>query len=270
MILEALRHILLPCPRPLKRLGVLRGLIALEQRERRCRAAWAPHRAAAQDVIRAAAQGLPKGGTAVILGSGLLLEVPLADLAGQFDRVVLVDLFHMPAVRRAAAVFGNVECVIHDLGGVLHALTESPLALPPPRPSLPPGTEDAALVVSANCLSQIPLDPMAAARSRADDGEQAEVMTWGRALIAGHLATLAACRGRVVLLTDIRRRVVHKRDGTVMEEDDLLLGVPLPILADRRTWRWSIAPAPEEYRHWNVEHEVVAGTLVVPHIHTTP
>jgi hypothetical protein len=39
---------------------------------------------------------------AVILGSGSLLEVPLSALIERFERVRLVDIFHMPQVSREA------------------------------------------------------------------------------------------------------------------------------------------------------------------------
>lgn len=269
MLFEAVQHLLIPCPRPLKRLGVLRGLIALQQRAWRCRGAWAPHRQAAAQAARDGMDSAPGRGLAVVYGSGLLLEVPLADLAARFGRVVLVDLFHMPAVRRAVAGFANVELRAHDLGGVMEALTDSLASgrLPPPCPSLPLIAE-ADFVLSANCLSQIPLDPMAVAWQRADVDDDA-VAAWGRALIDGHLAGLAQARGAVTLVTDTRRRRVHARDGTIVDEEDLLLGATLPPLAGQRAWWWDIAPAPEAFARVSVRHHVVAGTLEISDIRGT-
>jgi hypothetical protein len=43
--------------------------------------------------------GLRQKRTAVVLGSGLLRDVPIRELAAAFDTVVLIDLVHVASVR---------------------------------------------------------------------------------------------------------------------------------------------------------------------------
>ncbi len=43
--------------------------------------------------------GLRQKRTAVVLGSGLLRDVPIEELSENFDTVVLVDLVHLASVR---------------------------------------------------------------------------------------------------------------------------------------------------------------------------
>ncbi len=256
MILEALQHLILPCPRPLKRLGVLHGLIALQSRARRCAKAWAPHLEAARAVAVAGMEGAPGRGLAVVCGSGLLHDVPLAELAARFERVVLIDLFHMPAARRAARRFPNVEMLAHDLSGVLSGVSGG--TLPEPQAAIPLGGQ-ADFVLSANCLSQIPLAAMDAVAGRFPD---AAVEDWGRRLISAHLDALRACSGVTVLVTDVEQQRVAVGTGEVEDAADLLLGVPEPPLADRREWWWNLAPAPEAFRTSSLRHRVVAGRVV--------
>jgi len=257
VIVEAFQHLVLPCPRHLKRLGILHGLIALQSRGKRCARAWAPHLAAAKAAARAGMDAARGRGLAVVCGSGLLLDVPLADLAVRFDRVVLIDLFHMPAARRAARAFPNVELLAHDLSGVLEVMAGRPDALPPPSATIPFGAE-ADFVLSANCLSQIPLAAMEAAWGRFPEDE---VDAWGSGLIAAHLDALRACRGTVVAVMDVEQYRINVHSGATEGVSDLLLGLPEPALTGRREWLWDLAPAPEAFRHASLRHRVVAGVL---------
>ncbi len=97
-----------PAPLRLRRRGYVRQSGLLHARSRRCRAAWAPHLARARGVILAAAEATVGRGSAVVLGSGLLDDVPLDSLAKLFDRVTLVDAVHPWPARLAARRHGNV------------------------------------------------------------------------------------------------------------------------------------------------------------------
>jgi hypothetical protein len=99
-------------------MGYIKELIAIEARHRRCRAAWAPHLENCKKLILDAAGGIPHG-QVTVLGSGLLLEVPVEELAVKFEDVALVDIFHMPAVERRVRRLSNVRLVTTDLTGVV-------------------------------------------------------------------------------------------------------------------------------------------------------
>ncbi len=80
MLAEWFRHLTTPCPRPLRDMGYLKELIAMDARHRRCREAWVSHLEACKNVILDAAldvtRGVPRR-KAVVLGSGLLLDIPI-------------------------------------------------------------------------------------------------------------------------------------------------------------------------------------------------
>lgn len=54
---------------------------------------------------------------AAILGSGWLLDVPLAELSKQFDRVWLFDIFHPKQVITGTQKFTNVTLISTDISG---------------------------------------------------------------------------------------------------------------------------------------------------------
>lgn len=213
MLAELLLTLATPAGGHARRAGHLAAAVRLWTRATRAGAAWGPHEAQCHAAVRAALAQLPKGGSVVVLGSGLVLDVPLADLQAQFDRVLLVDAVHLLPIRVQALAWRRTSLITADLdappGGDLAAYLRG----------LAP-----ALVISANVLSQIPLSPAVA-----DPGPA----------IDRHLAGLAGCGAPVLLLTDRDERRLD-RDGRVLETLDLLHGRSLPPPDSR--WDWLLAP----------------------------
>lgn len=235
MILEWLHHLLTPCPRHLRGMGYLREIIAMEARYARNREAWTMHLAECKALIREAAEACPAHGKATIYGSGLLLDVPLAELAGRFREVVLVDILHLPAVRRAARAWPNLRLVDADVSGVVAEVHAGGLPIPD-LPALPEG--DADLVVSLNILSQLPLIPSWWAEKR---HPKEKVEAFCRSVVEHHLALLRGCPGMVCLISEVED--LYCEGPEVRDRDPALWGVALP--EGGREWTWDIAPRPE-------------------------
>lgn len=241
MLLDLLRVLATPAPRDHRRLGCVGDSIRTGSRARRCAAAWAPHLAATRSVIRAAIDGTETRGTAVVLGSGHLDDVPLDDLAGAFARVVLVDAVHPLPARRAARVRGNVTLLTADLSGSFALLLGRSDGLGAMLPAICAAPETG-LVVSVNLLSQLPIRPverLEASRRPLGSYAPEDGDALGRAIVAGHLAALGALSARICLVTDTEE-IEEDRDGRVQERLDLLYGVGLPVPA--RRWVWELAP----------------------------
>ncbi|TRL39126.1 hypothetical protein [Rhizobium straminoryzae] len=251
MILEALDYAAsLPLtPSPFRR--HIAASVSLLARARRCEKAWAPHEAMSQAHVLDTVKAMRQRRTAVVLGSGLLRDVPVAALAKSFDTVVLVDLVHLASVRLrlSARRLRQVRLIHRDLSGLEAALAgeaPEPLAFLRQVPYLD-------LVVSANLLSQIGVG----ARMALETSGRAEAAhTILPQLAAAHLSGLAALPCRTCLITDVSYRVLS-RDGSVLEEDDLLCGVPVPD--HRKSWDWTVAPFGEQGPHQQAVHRVIAA-----------
>lgn len=251
MLAEWITFLTTPCPWPLRRLGYLREVIGTQSRYRRCAAAWAPHLENSRRAILAAAHDLPARRKVTVLGSGLLLDVPLAELAALFDEVALVDVLHLRPVRRAARRFSNVRLIAADVSGVIGQLPD-PGAVPP-SPDLPDG--DADLVVSANLLTQLPFLPCRWLSRRADSEEA--IAAFARALMGEHLQALARLPGRVCLITEVEHRLCN--GGDTVSTFDPLYGLDVGTATDE--WLWDIAPSPEINRRYDVRYRVVATAM---------
>lgn len=87
MIGEILRYLTTLAPERTRKFGYLKRLIALEFRAKRCKDAWAPNQRSTRNFILKAADMCGRHRIAVVVGSGLLHEVPLSELAEKFERI---------------------------------------------------------------------------------------------------------------------------------------------------------------------------------------
>ncbi|MEB2846845.1 hypothetical protein GAO09_16985 [Rhizobiales bacterium RZME27] len=253
MILEALQYAATypVTPKPFR--PFIRSSVNLWARAGRCAKDWATHEAQCQTFVRETVSGMKERRTVVVLGSGLLRDVPLAFLSKTFDTVVLVDLVHLASVRLwlSAKRPRNVRLISRDLSGlddVLAGRETEPLSFLRQVPYLD-------LVISANILSQIGVG--ATRRLETDkSGDATEVVP---KLISAHINGLAGLPCTVALLTDTRYRV-SERSGAVLEDTDLLCGITPPPAA--QSWSWPVAPFGEESRDYQVVHDVIATSAL--------
>ncbi len=257
MLFEALQYLLTPCPARTRGLGHLSGLISLGSRHRRCRRAWAPHLAQCKALFLDAARACEKRRTLLLAGSGLLLDVPLEELAGLFERVILCDVLHLPGVRRRSRRLSGVEWAARDVTDLgprlwadLRAGRTPDLSAPAPEHFL--DRRDLDLVISDNLLSQLPLPLLHFAARCWPDLEPEALERLARDLVEAHLAWLGRFSCRVCLLTDVQR--LKLRGATILESEDPLFGARLP--APERAWDWDMAPRPELWPDADARHRV--------------
>jgi hypothetical protein len=230
MLRELLEACLTPAPAWARRLQLPREQAAIRARHRRHAAAWAPHLAASRAAMGAALAAV-RPRAVVVLGGGVLLDVPLAELTAGGTRVLIVDGCAGRAERRAIAAAG-AEFLSWDVsaGGA------------PPW-----GAAD--LTISANLASQLGLAP---ARRAGLSGAAADAERDRHA--AAHVAWLRAQPGARLLIADTHQLAIDT-DGS--EADRVTLG-GLPATAPDRTWAWDIAPRGEWDRRYALRHLVAA------------
>ena len=237
-------------------MGYVRELRALRARRNRCREAWRSHLEHTREVVLEAAARCERRRSALVVGSGLLFDIPLAELSRRFETVVLVDIVHAWSVHREASRFSNVRLVPLDVTGVVeqcHALARRSAPAPlPKRPVDCFAGEDFDLVASVNILSQLPVVPNGYMSRRVRSPTEAETREFSRSLVVNHLDWLCGFPGIACLITDLERQC-HGDCGMVSREESLW-GVTLP--EGGRDWLWDLAPRPEMYFHLDVRHRV--------------
>jgi hypothetical protein len=193
----------------------------------------------------------------VILGSGVLLDVPLDELARDFRQVFLVDLVHPLGARWRRRRFANVTGLTADVANTAEALLQASKQpgepLPVSRPTLFLEDEEVDLVASVNLLSQLPYLPSEFLRRAGTRSEQ-EITEFSQGLIRAHLDYLRRLSGIVALVTDVEQQTLD-RGGAVIARTDTLHGVELPWQGEE--WVWPLAPRPEAHPEHSYQRRVI-------------
>lgn len=238
-------------------MGYVRELKALRARRNRCRDAWQPHIERTRALVLEAAAQCEQHRSALIIGSGLLFDVPLEELSRRFDSVVLVDIVHLWSVHRQAVRFSNVRLLPLDVTGVVERCHE--MARKRSRAPLPQHPVDCLLgepfdlVASINVLSQLPVVPNGYVSRRVWSLTKGQVRVFSRALVRNHLDWICSFPGTACLVTDLER--LHIDECGAVSREGSLWGVELP--EGGRDWLWDLAPRPEMFFHLDVRHRVV-------------
>lgn len=253
MILEALQYAATHAVTPKEFRPHIRYSVNLWARANRCAKAWAEHEDNSRQFVLQSARKLKQRRTAVVLGSGLLRDVPHDALVAMFDTVVLVDLVHLASVQAKLRLNSkkNVRVANRDLSGfdeIIACKDPEPLDFLRRVPYLD-------FVVSANLLSQIGTG----ARHRLEREKIANAPDdLLPKLIQTHLDALAGLPCKVCLVTDTSFDIIGK-DGSLHQHEDLLHGVNIP--ASTAAWEWPLAPLGEESRDYRIVHHVIAREL---------
>ena len=252
-----LESLLTSCPRYLRKMGYLRELFGI----RRCLdlwgAIWEPHFEKTRAVIRTAMSHCSTHRKAVILGSGWLNDVPLADLAAAFRAVILVDAVHPFSIRRRVRRWPNVSLLAVDITGVAEAVylcARKPGPLPRHAPDLFCADPEVDFVASVNLLSQLPYWPQQYLH-RAGVHAAAAIDDCARDIVRAHLDYLRRLPGVVALIADIEEMTITAA-GKEAKRISTVYGVELPKSGE--TWTWPLVPRLKAYPHHGL-HRLVVG-----------
>lgn len=248
MILEWFEYIKTRGTKTAKDWGYIYQNVSLKFRSRRCAKAWATHNQNCQQLVRDHLNKLqPK--TVMVIGSGLLLEVPIQDLLDKTEKIYLVDLVHAPEIRKLAAKNPQITLIEKDISGLLGVLKKGGGVFQVkniPWQQLPawdlPKVE---WVISANLLSQIPL-MISETISMSSEVYQ----KFARSVRDQHIERLLAQAEKVLLFADFETRYIA-RDGERLKLETY--EVNLRSLKPDREWNWEISPYGEVSRDYKIE-----------------
>ena len=226
---DLVRHVFTPYPRAVKAMGFPAEVAGIRRRYRRRQADWREHLEKSRVSRLARSRRAENRRKAVILGGGLLHDVPLAELTAMFREVHLVDLIHPLASRWQTRRLRNIWHLTADVTATIadayRVAWDADKPLPKSAPGLFLDDPDVDFTASVNLLSQLPCMPMAYL-SRQGVHSKESIDEYARDLIRAHLAYLDRMPGRVALVTDFERLKITPA-GQIVERTRSLLRCPV-------------------------------------------
>ena len=178
-----------------------------------------------------------------VLGSGWLLELPVAEIIEKTGRVSLIDIIHPPEVIAQAGKIGNIELVESDLTGGLieavwdmvsrHSVFSKPksieeIIIPEFKPENDPG-----MIISLNLITQLETMLVRFLRKKTRISDK-EMLKFRSAIQKKHIDFISKYRS--VLITDCEE-IITKKSGEVDKITTLLADIP--PFSDKEEWTWN-------------------------------
>ena len=229
--------------RILSRLGYYNYQERLIFRHLRQEGAWDSHLSNCRRFIMEAVEHFNPA-RITVLGSGWLLDFPLAEIIEKGIELHLVDIVHPPGVRAQVASFDKVSTEERDItGGLVRELWEKTRgynflwrlkSLEKINVPVFHLEEDPGLVISLNILSQLDFLPMRMIMKKGTIAQD-EMMNFRRDIQQKHLDFLASYS--FVLITDYIE-VITDDSGSVLEEKTLFTGLPVHNRSEEWIWEF--------------------------------
>ena len=200
-----------------------------------------------------------------VLGSGWLLELPIAEIIEKTGKLCLIDIIHPPEVIKQAGNISNVELIESDLTGGLieevwkkvstHSVFGKPdslegIIIPEFKPESDPG-----MIISLNIITQLETLLVRYLKRKARISEE-EMLKFRKAVQLKHIDFIS--RYRSVIITDCEE-IITKRSGDVNKMPTLL--AEIPPFTDREEWTWNFDSKGADYYNSRSVMRVLALTL---------
>lgn len=206
-----------------------------------------------------------KPGKVTVLGSGWLLELPIAEIVEKTGKVSLIDIIHPPDVVRQAGEIDNVELIESDVtGGLIEQVWKKISSYPFFRKAdnlegiIIPGYKpvgDPGMIISLNLITQLEVLPVRYLRKKARISED-ELFRFRKAIQEKHLDFLSKYNS--VLITDYEE-LITDRSGEITKVPTLI--ADLPSETDKEEWTWNFDLKGADYYNRRSVMHVVALTF---------
>ena len=252
MLEEALRWLCIDTSKHAQCLGYRKEAAAPHVRHRRCTPFWRTHlETTRQALMTSAALSYGSGGFAVVMGAGMVRDIPWQQLLEGFDEIHLVDIAFHPEARALHHRYrGRVQLCEMHITDYVTPLARHPKRVPEMKVMLPRNLVqkmgNARWVASVNLLTQLPLVPCAWLLRPGVAQHVVEAV--GMRILHAHLQSLRAASSTVCVVAEVRDTLGQKSGEIVdtMERSTFIQSALRPRawhVLDR--WLWTVNPPGE-------------------------
>ena len=224
---------------------------------------WNSHQEKCRNLIMKALN-LYKPEKVTVLGSGWLLELPLAEMIDKTKEIVLVDIIHPPDVYRQARGMKKIRIIEEDVSGglieevwnkagkrtFLNKLSSlDQIIIPEYQPP-----EDPGMVVSLNILTQLEYLPLKLLK-RKSRATEAELNHFREEIQKSHLRFVM--KHNSVLITDVIA-VYTDVSGNTSEKITALIPMPAGRITEEWIWDFDL-----KFSDYNRKRSVLNVTGII-------
>jgi len=249
MLIEFFKYISNPVSKTAKQLGHLHEIIGMEARSKRLAKQWFSHCQNTKTIIEKSSREITNPNEVIVLGSGLLLDVPIEFLAQHFKRVYLVDVVHLNKVKKIIKKLSNVEIVEHDVTCFSEKIKEITTIEIHFEASIPCLSSNTSLVISTNMLSQIAFIIGNYARNKLAFNKE-QLNNLSKKVVQDHIKILLDVATKVCLISDVER-TYHDEQKHLKEQVSVINGASLP--KPDEMWLWNLVPKGEMEMHVSID-----------------
>jgi len=209
---------------------------------------WDKHLKKSKDFILKTASAKSKN-TAVILGSGWLLDVPVEELSDMFQHLILVDIVHPRQIEHKIKKFNNIELIEADVTGLIEPVYQhikkckkqkgqcgKLTDIQPLYRNFGVNTlEQANFIVSLNLLNQLDIlicDYIKKHKFYSDD----EILEFRKYIQSTHVQSLP--KNKSSLISDYLELNLDDKDQVIKEKRLVHINLPDDSKAERWTWEF--------------------------------
>jgi hypothetical protein len=199
-----------------------------------------------------------------VLGSGWLLEIPLAEMLEKVSKICLIDIIHPPEVVKQVSNLPGVELRTEDIsGGLINEVWQKTSGLPffKKQKSIDDiqineykFDSDPGMVISLNLLTQLETLPVKYLIKKSKVSE-VEIMKFRKEIQNNHINMLK--RHKSILITDVTE-VFTDKSGNVSELQSVI--IDLPDGQNKEEWTWDFDLKGSDY-YW--KRSVLKVTAII-------
>lgn len=237
--------------------GHLKESIALYKKAQRHSSSWKAHQLQSQAAILKTASQIKNKKKLLIFGAGMLEEIPIRQLAEEWEKIILVDIVYLSKILKKYQSYSNLEFVYWDITECIQFFN-SPIKkkindIPLPQKFLK-AEDDFDLIISCNLISQLPIPFQ---KKLASHYTEKEIEQISFQICQNHFNYLHQFKKTVLLITDIETHIFRSSIEKDIETPYFRFKLPRPFM----TWNWEIAPKGEINSKTALQMKVVAIIL---------
>lgn len=255
MIIEWLMSRLTPSQPIYRELGYVNGSIALQKRFERCRKDWSEHiKNCHETILKFVGSEDVK---ILILGSGPLVEIPYqALLENKKRKLYLLDVVHPREARSIAKKNASqIQLIESDVTGIASLFLKKDYSkIKSLEFSPPPVDFEYDVVISANLVSQLPLDPFGRLQKlKLNWADEDYFMLLSKKMGDDHIKWLKKISKKRLLFTDTERSYFDKKNNTLETLASAYKPLEGSLLSE---WQWRISPIGESSKEYGYTMKV--------------